>query len=64
MKNNKLRRKLFKQKLCGAILIALSVAVAIVASTALELKGADAGAVLLLAPLGLYLMFTKHIVLD
>ena len=61
--NNK-RRKLIKQRICGAILVALSVVVVIIASTALEPRGADAGAALLFALLGLYLIFTKHIVLD
>lgn len=61
--NNK-RRKLIKQRICGVILVALSVVVAIIASMALELRGSDAGAILILAPLGLYLIFTKHIVLN
>lgn len=62
MKNT--RKKFFKQRLIGATLLALSVMVIIITSTAQERIGSDIGAVLFFAPLGLYLLFTKHIVLD
>jgi len=57
------RRKKREQRLIGLGLLALCVLVLWICSTGTTLEDQDAGAVLLMAPMGLYMLFTKHIVI-
>jgi len=53
------RKKLFIQKLYGLALIAMSVLLIWIASNGTTVEERNATAVLLTAPMGLYLLFTK-----
>ena len=55
------RKKLFIQKLYGLALIAMSILLIYIASQGTTVEDKDTTAVLLTAPLGLYLLFTKTI---
>ena len=55
------RRKMAIQKLCGLVLIAVSIILVCVAVQGNATEGNDVTAVLLTAPLGLYLLFTRAI---
>ena len=55
------RKKLFVQKLLGLALIAVSVLLIYIASKGATIEEKDATAVLLTAPFGLYLLFTKKV---
>lgn len=56
------RKKLFIQKLYGLALIAMSILLIYIAcSQGTTVEDKDATAVLLTAPLGLYLLFTKTV---
>lgn len=57
------RRKLHQQKILGLVLIVISALVVCVAATGTTPEERDITAVLVTAPLGLYLMFTKNIVI-
>ena len=57
------RRKKREQCLIGLGLLALCVLVLWICSTGTTPEDQDAGAVLLMAPMGLYMLFTKHIVI-
>lgn len=57
------RRKLHQQKILGLVLIVISALVVCVAATGTTPEERDITAVLMIAPLGLYLMFTKNIVI-
>lgn len=60
-RNQMYRRKLAIQKLYGLALIAMSVIMLYIASQGVTIEDRDATAVLLTAPLGLYLLFTRKI---
>lgn len=55
------RRKLAIQKLYGLALIAMSAIMLYIASQGVAVEDRDATAVLLTAPLGIYLLFTRKI---
>lgn len=55
------RKKLFVQKLYGLALITMSIMLIYMASHGTSVDDRDATAVLLTAPLGLYLLFTKTV---
>ena len=57
------RRKFIKQKLMGLLLIALTVLIFWLASTGTYFEERDSSAALMTAPIGIYLLFTKHIVI-
>lgn len=57
------RRKKREQRLIGLGLLVLCILVLWICSTGTTLEDQDAGAVLLMAPMGLYMLFTKHIVI-
>lgn len=57
------RQKLREQKIMGLVLLACCVMVCILCSTGTTMADRDGTAVLLIAPLGLYLLFTKDIVI-
>lgn len=57
------RRKRIEQRLMGLALLLLSGFVLWMCSTGVTPEDRDAGAVLLFIPLGLYMLFTKHIVI-
>lgn len=53
--------KMYKQKIAGILLLAVCVVIAIAATHA-QVKGdLDGTPILLLAPLGIYLVFTKEL---
>lgn len=60
-RNQMYRRKLAIQKLYGLALIAMSVIMLYIASQGVTVEDRDATAVLLTAPMGLYLLFTRKI---
>lgn len=61
---NQLRRRRFiEQKLMGLLFIALTVLIFWIASTGTSFEDRDATVALLTAPMGLYLLFTRHIVI-
>ena len=60
-RNQMYRRKLTIQKLYGLALIAMSAIMLYIASQGVTVEDRDATAVLLTAPLGLYLLFTRKI---
>ena len=55
--------KMRKQRHMGAALVVLSWLILLLAATRANPIGQDATAVVLLLPLGLYLIFTKHYIL-
>lgn len=57
------RRKFIEQKLYGLAMLAISGVILYIASKGTTVVDKDATAVLLTAPMGLYLMFTRHIVI-
>lgn len=57
------RRKLRTQKFLGLVLIAISILVICVAATGTTPEDRDITAVLMIAPLGFYMMFTKDVVI-
>lgn len=62
-KNSIYRRKLLQQKLYGLAMIAISILILCVAASGKTVEDRDATAVLLTDPMGLYLLFTKNIVI-
>lgn len=60
-RNQIYRRKFAIQKLYGLALIAMSAIMLYIASQGVTVEDRDATAVLLTAPLGLYLLFTRKI---
>lgn len=60
-RNQTYRKKLFIQKLYGLVLIAISAILIYIASQGITVEDRDATAVLITAPLGLYLLFTRKI---
>lgn len=60
-RNQMYRRKLAIQKLYGLALIAISAILLYIASHGVTVESRDATAVLLILPLGLYLLFTRKI---
>lgn len=52
-----------KQRLMGAALVLLSILILATAATSRTPEEQDATIVLLILPLGLYMMFTKHYIL-
>lgn len=57
------RKKKREQRLIGLGLLALCVLVLWISSTGTTVEDRDVGAVLLMAPMVLYMLFTKHIVI-
>ena len=57
------RRKLRTQKFLGLVLIAISILVICVAAIGTTPEDRDITAVLMIAPLGFYMMFTKDVVI-
>lgn len=55
--------KLRKQRIMGAALVLLSILVLFWAATGKSPEWQDGTVVLLILPLGLYMMFTKHYIL-
>lgn len=62
-RNQLRRRKFIEQKLMGLALIALTALIFWIASTGASFEDGDATMALLTAPMGLYLLFTRHIVI-
>lgn len=52
------------QKMLGLVLLVISIGVIILASTGKNPEDKDATAIFFTAPIGLYLLFTKEIVVD
>lgn len=63
MKAKKHKHKLRKQKFIGAMILVITTFIIAIACAGTTMETKDATAVLLTLPLGLYLMFTKHIVI-
>ena len=62
---NQRRRKLFaRQKLMGVAFLLATVGIFWLASTGATLEDRDCTAILFTLPLGLYLLFTRHIVIQ
>lgn len=57
------RRKRREQRLMGLVLLILCGVILWVCSTGETVEDQDAGAILLLAPMGLYMLFTRDIVI-
>ncbi len=57
------RRKRREQRLMGLVLLILCGVILWVCSTGKTVEDQDAGAVFLLAPMGLYMLFTRDIVI-
>ena len=62
-RNQLRRRKLLEQKLYGMLMIAMSIVVLCIASHGKTFMDRDATAVLIFAPLGFYLLFTRKVVI-
>lgn len=60
---NQRRRKVVEQKLMGIALIAICALMFWLASTVVTPEEKDCTAVLLIAPIGLYMLFSKQIVI-
>lgn len=60
---NQRRRKVVEQKLMGIALIAICALMFWLASTEVTPEEKDCTAVLLIAPIGLYMLFSKQIVI-
>lgn len=60
---NQRRRKVVEQKLMGIALIAICALMFWLASTGVAPEEKDCTAVLLIAPIGLYMLFSKQIVI-
>lgn len=60
---NQRRRKVVEQKLMGIALIAICALMFWLASTGVTPEEKDCTAVLLIAPIGLYMLFSKQIVI-
>ena len=58
-----LYKKFYRQKLIGVLLIVIAVIMVQMCSSAQTLEQADCARAVLVAPLGLYLLFTRHIVI-
>ncbi len=56
-------RKILKQKLMGFSLIVASALIFCIASTGSTVEECDCTAVFLIAPLGLYMLFSKQIII-
>lgn len=63
MNKKSYKKKLIQQKLIGLVIILLCVFIVLIASTGTTPEDRDATIILLFGPLGLYLIFTKHIVI-
>lgn len=63
MKKRACRKKLIMQKVMGLVLLLICGVVIMMASTGANPADKDVTPILLLGPLGLYLIFTKHIVI-
>lgn len=61
-KNQERRNKLFLQKFCGLVLIAMSILLLYMAINGTTLEERDATVVLMIAPIGLYLLFSKTVI--
>lgn len=57
------RRLMLKQKLYGLLMLALCGLVLWLCSTGMTPEDQDATAVLLIAPLGIWMIFSKHILI-
>lgn len=63
MKKNRRNKKIMEQKLMGILILVICGIILLLASTGSTPANRDATPVVLLAPLGLYLMFTKKIII-
>lgn len=64
MNKRRYMKKLLIQKFTGVVLLICCVLMMYVASTGVLMSDKDVTPVLLFAPLGLYLIFTKKIILE
>ena len=62
MTRTQFRKKLREQRLYGLGMLLISALAIVVAATGNSIEGRDCTAVFLILPLGLYLLFTRHIV--
>ena len=63
MNRKHIKRKLIEQRIYGLAIIAVSIVFLLIVSAESSASGRDCGAVFLTMPLGLYLLFTRSIVL-
>lgn len=56
-------RKIIEQRLLGLLLIALAALVVWFASTGIFIEDRDVTAAFLMAPMGVYMLFTRHLVI-
>lgn len=63
MKKRAYRKKLIMQKIMGLVLLLICGVVIMMASTGANSADKDVTPILILVPLGLYLFFTKHVII-
>lgn len=63
MKKRAYRKKLIMQKVMGLVLLLICGVVIMMASTGANSADKDVTPILILVPLGLYLVFTKHVII-
>lgn len=63
MKKRAYRKKLIMQKVMGLLLLLICGVVIMMASTGANSADKDVTPILILVPLGLYLVFTKHVII-
>ena len=63
MKKRAYRKKLIMQKVMGLVLLLICGVVIMMASTGANFADKDVTPILILVPLGLYLVFTKHVII-
>lgn len=63
MKKRAYRKKLIMQKIMGLVLLLICGVVIMMASTGANSADKDVTPILILVPLGLYLVFTKHVII-
>lgn len=63
-RNQRRQKKLVQQRISGALLLILSIAAVAITAGSNNAMDHDYTALLLVIPLGLYLLFTKQVVFD